>query len=165
MKRLRVEMSAGEVALTAAEELMLADGVAQYGEEWGTIRAALLPHRRGQEATLQRCWEHKLRPGAASQPLPLPPPPPVHAAGRTSSTAAALDGRPGAYSQQHAAPANGDSAAGQAARADGAAALSALAPTTAAAAIAPAPEAASLPTLVEERAGACDEEVLSSSED
>mgnify|MGYP004139188249 CR=1 FL=1 len=37
--------------------------------------------------------------------------------------------------------------------------------TTAAAAIAPAPEAASLPTLVEERAGACDEEVLSSSED
>ena len=165
VKRLRVEMSAGEVALTAAEELMLADGVAQYGEEWGTIRAALLPHRRGQEATLQRCWEHKLRPGAASQPLPLPPPPPVHAAGRTSSTAAALDGRPGAYSQQHAAPANGDSAAGQAARADGAAALSALALTTAAAAIAPAPEAASLPTLVEERAGACDEEVLSSSED
>ena len=77
VKRLRVEMSAGEVALTAAEELMLADGVAQYGEEWGTIRAALLPHRRGQEATLQRCWEHKLRPGAASQPLPLPPPPPV----------------------------------------------------------------------------------------
>lgn len=97
----RAKLDCHGVAMSSAEEMLLARGVKLHGHDWNRIRSQLLPHRSARE--LQQCWLRKLRTAEDALRRQQPPAPSVFG-GRPTLSEPRGRGRPAAAEASNGAP-------------------------------------------------------------